>query len=188
MHLTALRSSCPTIAGAAAVFLLPLVVTRASAQDPAAERLAALQPSTRPPAPSLQLPAVPRLQLAWPAPSSVGLREQGLGLYSLSAAAVPGEWRYASDGELRLQIPTAQLVLGSFSLSSQLETVPGRERGCSPDCRAPEWSPVLQLKYQAGDVGPLRQAGPQLRLEGARATGSGQGARRFFGAGFSGKF
>jgi hypothetical protein len=132
---------------------------------------------------------VPRLQLSLPAPAVGAVRQEGsLGLGYLRDAVVPRQWRHFSDAELRLEIPTARLELGRFSLSSQLETVPGRERDCLPDCRAPEWSPALQLEYNTGDLGPLRQTGPQLRLLGARSPGGGQGGRRFLGAGFSGKF
>lgn len=131
---------------------------------------------------------MPRLQLVLPAPTAFAARREGPPRFSYwLEAAVPREWRHSPDAELRLEVPTARLELGKLSLSSQLEAVPGRERDCAPDCRAPEWSPSLRLKYDTGDVGVLRQTGPQLELEGARPPGSGRG-RRFFGAGFSGKF
>jgi hypothetical protein len=103
-------------------------------------------------------------------------------------ATLPSEWRHATAGELRLELPTARLELGRLSLTSLLVTVPGRERDCLPDCRDAQWSSALRLQHDLGDLGPLRQTGPQLELRGARPPGNRGRGQGYFGAGFSGKF
>lgn len=147
-------------------------------------------PASAPPTPAvLPLAPMPKLQLVLPAPDIGGVvRRDGPAWPSHARdATVPREWRNLPDAELRLEVPITRLDLGRISLSSQIETVPGRERDCASDCRGPQWSSTLRLKYEAGDWGPLRQTGPQLDLRGARPPGNAS-ARGFLGAGIGGKF
>jgi hypothetical protein len=163
-----------------------LLVGRAGAQPSATPESAPAAPT---PALLPPLAPVPKLQLVLPAPDvGSSVRREGPAWPSYAPdVTVPREWRNLPDAELRLEVPIARLDLGGLSLSSQVETVPGRERDCVSDCRGPRWSSALRLKYDAGDWGPLRQTGPQLDLRGARPLGNAR-ARGFLGAGFGGKF
>ncbi len=175
-HRGALALGLRVLAG---VIALPMVGAAQSGPAPAAQT----EPA---PARPLSLPAVPRFQLS--PPGAAGASREGPPWSSYwRYGKVPEAWRFSTDADLRLEVPMVVLDLGSFSLSQQLETVPGRERDCLPDCRGPQWSTSLRLKYDAGELGPLRQAGPELELKGARPPGRGQ-SRGYFGAGFGGKF
>lgn len=160
-------------------------VERARAQTSVAPSAAAAPPSDA--VPPSQLPPVPRLQLTLPTPAGSAQREGTWPRYWRDTA-MPAEWRHATDEELRLELPMARLQLGRLSLGSLLMTTPGRERDCLPDCRTPQWSSVLRLQHDLGDLGPVRQVGPQLELRGARPPGNAGQGRRYVGAGFGGKF
>jgi hypothetical protein len=162
-----------------------LLVERARAQGVVPSAAA---PPSHPSLPArLALAPVPRLQLTLPTAAGSPQREGAWPSY-WRAATVPAEWRNATDGELRLELPMARLRLGRLSLSSLLVATPGRERDCLPDCRSPEWSSVLRLQHDLGDLGPLRHAGPQLELRGARPPGNAGQGRRYVGAGFGANF
>lgn len=176
-------------AALAALLVVSSLGSRASAQASGPQGPSPAPPSTAGTAPAqLSLPLVPRWQLVLPAASTGSVRHEGPpGSSYWREATVATEWRHVPDAELRLELTTARLELAGLALSSQLATVPGRERGCLPDCRAPGWATSLRLKYDAGDVGPLRQTGPQLELEGVPMPRSREG-RRFLGAGLGGSF
>jgi hypothetical protein len=143
--------------------------------------------------PAARLPPVPTFQLSLPVlplPSKRWLWLQPEGSPATAdwrTALVPREWRDARDDELRLELETGHWNLGKLSLSSEISTVPGRERDCGPGCRGASWSSGLRLKYNAGDLGPLRQTGPELNVgfTPARPGTKSQGLLR---GGFSGKF
>ena len=145
------------------------------------------------PLPGYLLPAVPSFQLSLPSvplPSNQWLWVQQEGSPAAGywqTALVPREWRDARDDELRLELETGRWELGNLSLSSEISTVPGRERDCEPGCRGASWSSGLRLKYNVGDLGPLRQTGPELNVgyTPARPGTKSQGLLR---GGFSGKF
>lgn len=186
MRLPALPSSFlgTTRSVAAALGALLVVIgSRAAAQVPGSQLPQATRASAL-----ARLPAVPRWKLDWSAATAGSMRrEEARGASYAHGTVLPVEWRHVPDSELRLEVPTARLELGRLAISSQLETVPGRERDCVPDCRAPQWSSVLRLQYDAGALGPLRQTTPQLELKGGRPPAGGLG-RRFFVAGVGGKF
>ena len=138
-----------------------------------------------PPVPTFQLslPAVPLLSNQWR-----WLQQEGSPAATYwRDALVAREWRYSRDDELRLQLETGHWELGKLSLSSEISTVPGRERDCEPGCSGASWSSALRLKYNAGELGPLRQTGPELSVgyTPARPGTKSQGLLR---GGFSGKF
>ena len=85
-----------------------------------------------------------------------------------------------------MRVETGRWELGRLSLTAAIESVPERELECPPNCRGPDWRPSLILKYDAGDLGPLKQVGPSLDLGGALSPG--QPARGASGGGFSGVF
>jgi hypothetical protein len=161
-----------------------LLVSQAGAQPPTR---AGTTPAPAPlAAATSRLAPVPKLQLVLPRVSGAMRHEGPPWLRYWREATVAKEWSTSTDADLRLELPTARLDLGRLSLRSQLDTVPGRERDCLSDCRGAQWSSSVRLKYDVGDVGPLRQAGPQLNLQGARPQGSS--TRGFLGGGFGGKF
>jgi hypothetical protein len=140
--------------------------------------------------PQLNLPPVPAFRLSLPAPSAQppALQQEGERLPAYwQIALVPREWRDFSDEELRLELETGRLELGRLAMTGELSTVPGRERDCAPDCRAAGWSSSLRLKYGAGDLGPLRQIGPELRV-GWTPARPGMKPQTLLRGGFSGKF
>jgi hypothetical protein len=147
----------------------------------------------QPSLPANLLPPVPTFQLSLPAlpvPSNhwLWLQQEGSpAAADWKAALVPREWRDARDDELRLELETGHWDLGKLSLSSELSTVPGRERDCEAACRGASWSSALRLKFNAGDLGPLRQTGPELKVgfTPARPGTKPQGLLR---GGFGGKF
>jgi hypothetical protein len=134
---------------------------------------------------------VPSLRLTLPVVPALPNREStGLWPRYWQEASVPREWRSATDDELRLDVETGRWQAGRLSVSTEISTVPARERNCregDSDCRAPAWSSALRLKYQTGDIGPLRETGPELKVlvtpprPGVRGGGLLQG-------GFGGKF
>ncbi|MEO8185411.1 MAG: hypothetical protein ABI895_41920 [Deltaproteobacteria bacterium] len=138
---------------------------------------------------TLNLPPMPELQLSLPAPpTQYTWREQEGSTWLTSAnAVVPRQWQAVTEDELRLELETGRLDLGRLSLTGHISTVPGRERDCQPDCRGAAWSSSLRLKYDAGDLGRLRETGPELNvgLVPARRGTKSQGIVR---GGFSGKF
>jgi len=138
---------------------------------------------------TLSLPPVPAFQLSLPAPPTrYGGREQEGSTWPSSVnAVVPRQWQAVPQDELRLELETGRLDLGRLSLTGHISTVPGRERDCQPDCRGAAWSSSLRLKHDLGNLGPLRQAGPELNvgLAPARPGMKSQGIVR---GGLSGKF
>jgi hypothetical protein len=154
-------------------------------------RQAGAQPS--PALPSYLLPPVPTFQLSLPVvplPSNQWLwlqQEGSLATAYWQTALVPREWRDARDDELRLELETGHWDPGQLSLTSELSTVPGRERDCGPGCRGASWSSALRLKYNAGDLGPLRQTGPELSV-GYTPARPGMKSQGLLRGGFSGKF
>jgi len=140
--------------------------------------------------PQLNLPPVPSFQLSLPAAPAhpPALRQAGEGTARYwESALVPREWRYFTDDELRLELETGRLELGRLAMTGELSTVPGRERDCAPDCRGAGWSSSLRLKYGTGDLGPLRQTGPELRV-GWTPARPGMKPQTLLRGGFSGKF
>ena len=143
--------------------------------------------------PGYLLPQVPSFQLSLPAvsvPANQWLwlqREGSPATAYWQTALVAREWRDARDDELRLELETGHWDLGQLSLTSSISTVPGRERDCGPACHGAAWSTALRLKYDAGDLGPLRQTGPELNVgfTPARPGTTSQGLLR---GGVSGKF
>ena len=143
--------------------------------------------------PAYLLPQVPSFRLSVPtlpvlANQWLWLRQEGSpGTAYWQTALVPREWRDARDDELRMELETGHWDLGKLSLSSEISTVPGRERDCEPACRGASWSSALRLKYKTGDLGPLRETGPELSVgfTPARPATKSQGLVR---GGFSGKF
>ncbi len=86
-----------------------------------------------------------------------------------------------------MRVETGRWELGRLSLTGEMVSLPERERDCSPfHCSGPDWRPSMSLKYDAGDLGPLKQVGPRLNLGGALVPG--QPARGASGGGFSGAF
>lgn len=143
--------------------------------------------------PSYLLPQVPSFQLSLPVvplPSNqwLWLQQEGSPASAYwQTALVPREWRGARDDELRLELETGHWELGQLSLTSEISTVPGRERDCEPGCRGASWSSALRLKYNAGDLGPLRQTGPELTV-GYTPARPGTKSQGLLHGGFSGKF
>jgi len=140
--------------------------------------------------PQLNLPPVPSFRLSLPAvsaPPSAGQPERERSPAYWQNPLVPREWRDFTDAELRLELETGRLELGRLAITGQLSTVPGRERDCAPPCRGAGWSSSLRLKYGAGDLGPLRQTGPELNL-GWTPARPGLKSHTLLHGGVSGKF
>jgi hypothetical protein len=140
--------------------------------------------------PMLNLPPVPSFQLSLPAPSSswVWVQKEGSPLPAYwQTTVVAREWRDVPDDELRLELETGRLELGRLVMSGQISTAPGRERDCAPNCRGAGWSSSLRLKYGTGDLGPLRQTGPDLSV-GWTPARPGMKSQGLLRGGFSGKF
>jgi hypothetical protein len=140
--------------------------------------------------PMLNLPAVPSFQLSLPAPSTswIWVQQEGSPVLAYwQTTVVSREWRDVPDDELRLELETGRLELGRLVISGQISTAPGRERDCAPSCRGGGWSSALRLKYTTGDLGPLRQTGPDLSL-GWTPARPGLKSRGLLRGGFSGKF
>jgi hypothetical protein len=151
--------------------------------------LTAAQAGLAQPLPALlQLPPVPALRLALPAPSgqSGWVHPESAPWLAYTSAVVPREWRDVPDEDLRLQLETGRVNLGRLSLTGEISTAPGRERDC-PDCRGAAWSSALRLKYHTGDLGPLRDTGPELLVGGSPAR-AGVKAEGLLRGVFSGKF
>lgn len=172
----ALKRAVPLALACAAL----LVLRQARAQQP-------------PSLPAFLLPPVPTFQLSLPGvplPSNQWLWLQQEGSPATAywqTALVPREWRDARDDELRLELETGHWDLGKLSLASAISTVPGRERDCEPGCHGASWSSALRLKYNAGDLGPLRQTGPELSV-GYTPARPGTKAQGLLRGGFGGKF
>jgi hypothetical protein len=157
-----------------------LVARHSEAQEPPAAAAPLLPPL---PALRLSLPALPLPSNQWRTLPP----QADSGSPYWQSALVPREWRGARDDELRLELETGRWEVGRFSLSAELSTVPGRERDCEPGCRGAGWSSTLRWKYNAGDLGPLRETGPELNVgyTPARPGTKSQGLLR---GGFSVKF
>jgi hypothetical protein len=146
--------------------------------------------------PELSLPLLPPLRLTAPvllaplpaAPEGVVAHHHPWLSY-WHEAAVPAEWRDASDAELRLWLETGALDLGDLSLTTGIRTTPEREREqeCYPNCLGPDWESAAILKYEAGNLGPLQQAGPMLELRG-KPHAEGVRGRGLFNVGVGGAF
>jgi len=172
------------------VWLSPLLLSVLLAS---AQRSVGAQPTPRAPDPEpLPVPSLPALQLTLPSLVNLG----SLGAEAAQRwwrgywedASVPGEWRSAPDSELRFNVETFRWTLGALSLTGELAIIPERERLCFPECTGPGSSSVLRLKYDTGDIGPLRETGPELRI-GSTAPGDAPGRNPLLlGTGFSGKF
>ena len=172
----ALKRAAPLALSCAAL----LVWERAGAQQPPSLPALLLAPV---PTFQLSLPAVPPPPNWWLWPQ----REGSPATAYWQTALVPREWRDARDDELRLELETGRWDLGQLSLTSTISTVPGRERDCEPGCRGASWSSGLRLKYNAGDLGPLRQTGPELSV-GYTPARPGTKAQGLLRGGFGGKF
>jgi hypothetical protein len=178
------------------VWLSPLLL---SVMLASAQRSAGAQPTPRAPDPEpLPVPALPALQLTPPSLVNLGSLPNLGSLGAESAqrwwrgywedTSVPSEWRTAPDAELRFEIETFRWTLGALSLTGELAIIPERDRLCFPECNGPGSSSVLRLKYDTGDIGPLRETGPELRV-GSSAPGDAPGRNPLLlGTGFSGKF
>lgn len=172
------------------VWLEPLLLSAVLAL---AQRSAGAQPTPRAPAPEpLPIPSPPSLQLTPPSLVDLG----SLGSESSQrwwrgyweGTRVPSEWRAAPDSELRLGVETVRWTLGPLSLTGELAIIPERERLCFPECTGPGSSSLLRLKYDMGDIGPLRETGPELEI-GSSAPGDAPSRNPLLlGTGFSGKF
>jgi hypothetical protein len=136
------------------------------------------------------LAPVPEFRLSWAAPALPVARA-----LQRPELLWPQYWREPradkaardfTDAELRIVVETGRWELGRLSLTSEIVSVPERERDCGANCRGPEWSPSLILKYDAGDLGPLKKLGPSLNLGGT--LGPGKPARGASGGGFAGVF
>jgi hypothetical protein len=139
--------------------------------------------------PRLNLPPVPSFRLSLPAPSAhpPAVQREGQSLPAYwQAPLVPREWRDFTDDELRLELETGRLELGRLAITGELSSVPGRERDCAAGCRGAGWSSSLRLKYDAGDLGPLRQTGPELNL--GWTARPGLKSPTLLRGGFSGQF
>jgi len=151
--------------------------------------LATAQTGLAQPLPALlQLPPPPALRLALPAPAAPSgwVHPERAPWLTYTSAVLPREWQDVPDEELRLELETGRVNLGRLSLSGEISTVPGRERDC-PDCRGAAWSSALRLKYHTGNLGPLRDTGPEL-LMGFSPARAGVKAGGLLRGGFSGKF
>jgi hypothetical protein len=173
--------STSALGWAAPIALAALLV----AQHSQAQQPPSLAAFLLPPLPTFQL-SLPVLLL--PSSQSRWLPQEGSSATAYwQSALVPRAWREARDDELRLELETGRWEVGRLSLTSAISTVPGRERDCEPGCRGAGWSSTLRWKYNAGDLGPLRQAGPELSV-GYTPARPGRKSQGLLRGGFSGKF
>jgi hypothetical protein len=193
MSSTSLRTHCARAATLLCLSLFGSAPVAAQLRPVAAPQLVPVVIALKP---ELSLPLVPPLQLTPPAllaPTPAipeGLAAHQPWLHYWHDAQVPAEWRDATDDELRLRLETGNLELGDWAVSTGLRLTPEHERECYAGyrgCRGADWESSVILKYEAGNVGPLQQAGPMLELTGKPPT-SGVRGRGLFNVGIAGAF
>lgn len=133
-------------------------------------------PTLVPPQPSSAAQSL--LPLILPHEAAVGFLTRG---HRTLPIALLGP-RYVLDSELALRIEGFSWTWRNWRLHSGAELAPSSGSDCGPECRIGTWSSRVQLGYDLGTIGPVRNATPFLEVRRKDANPSkrlGTGVVRF---------